>query len=301
MEGEYRTYEQNNQSSEVLQTITNQSLSAAVQPLPPPPPPPPSQQQQQQPSQPQPPPQSQPQPQQQPRPPSPRKSMFDFVSPFDHLSNQVKKKPVPAQLMNTSTAHEENATWVGSTEAKHQSVDNLLEHLTRSTQASQTQNTPPAPPAYDSYLSGSDFSQGESAVTPQRAAPPPPLPPKPVQRAASPPRSSPPKSQSQRSSGRSEATFLPSPHQAPSIAGSVVGSRRGEKESSPGPRGGYRGKAKTANVKSHSSPRFVHTSVLRTTADLCLVHKCSQPSSTFHSRWKRYRRRGTTSSRLLLL
>ena len=205
--------------------------------------------------------------------------MFDFDSPFDHLSNQVKKKPVPAQPMNTSTAHEENATWVGSTEAKHQSVDNLLEHLARSTQVSQTRNTPPAPPAYDSYLSGSDFSQNESAVTPQRAAPPPPpLPPKPVQRAASPPRASPPKSQPQRSSGRSEASFLPSPHQAPSIAGSVAGSRRGEKESSPGPRGGYRGKAKTTNIiKSHSSPRFVYTSTFRTTADVFLVHKCSQP------------------------
>ncbi|KAK2467049.1 hypothetical protein APHAL10511_001307 [Amanita phalloides] len=265
-DGDYRPYEQNEQVSEVPQTTSNQSSSPAVQSLPPPPPQPQQQPQPQQPQpqlqlqsqlqpQPQPPPQLQPQQQQ---PSSPRKSMFEFTSAFDHLSSQVKKKPVPPQ---SSTGHEENASWMNTTEQKHQSVDNLLEHLTRSTQASQVQNTQLPPPPYDSYLSGSDFPQAEPAVAPQaRAAPiPPPLPPKPAQqRAASPPRASPPKSQSQRSSGRSEAAMLPSSHQALSIAGSVAGSvagsRRTEKESSPGPRGGYRGKAKFINAKNQSSP-----------------------------------------------
>ncbi|KAF8630365.1 hypothetical protein AX15_002929 [Amanita polypyramis BW_CC] len=246
--GEYRPYDQSDQASEVSQTTTTQPMSTAVQPLlpqlPAPPPPPPQQQQQQS--------------------PSPRKSMFEFISPFDHLSNsstQGKKKPVPAQSATTPTTHEENASWMGSAETKRQSVDNLLENLTRSSQTSQVQNTQPAPPAYDSYLGGGDFSQGEQAITGQvRGAPPPPsFPPKPIPtRAASPPRASPPKSQSQRSLGRSEAIVLPSSHPAPSIPGSVAGSiaggRRGEKESSPGPRGGYRGKVKTNNVKTQPSP-----------------------------------------------
>ncbi|KAJ7273234.1 hypothetical protein C8J57DRAFT_1317219 [Mycena rebaudengoi] len=104
------------------------------------------------------------------QPPSPRKSMFDFVSPFDALSGtstgSVKKKPVPAQP-SVSSGTEESSSWTNlSSDPKRQSVDNLLEHLTRTAPAQI-----PAVATYDSYLGGTDFSQSE----PSRA-PPPPLP-----------------------------------------------------------------------------------------------------------------------------
>lgn len=140
-------------------------------------------------------------------------------------------------------------------------MDNILENLTRG-QAPSLQSAQPPPPPYESYLSSSDFSQGESTVTSQTKTAPPPqqpqlpsMPPK-----FMPPRAvSPPKSLIQRPSARSEMNLPPSAHPAPSIAGSVAGSvaggRRGDKESSPVPRGGYRNKAKNNNnVKNQTSP-----------------------------------------------
>ena len=231
-DGEFRPYDQNDQASEATQRATNQPVPSAATQL---------------------------SPQQQP--PSPRKSMFDYFSPFDHLSNsstQVKKKPVPTA--SAPTGPEDNVSW----EPKRPPVDNLLENLTRG-QAPSLQTAQPPPPPYESYLSGSDFSQGESTVTSQtKTAPPPPqpqlpsMPPKFMQPRAA----SPPKSVIQRPSARSEMNLPPSSHPAPSIAGSiagsVVGGRRGDKESSPGPRGGYRNKAnKNNHVKNQTSPTFV--------------------------------------------
>ncbi|KAJ7470309.1 hypothetical protein FB451DRAFT_1253314 [Mycena latifolia] len=169
--------------------------------------------------------------QQQQQPPSPRKSMFDFVSPFDALSStttsSVKKKPVPVQPPSISSGTEESGSWTNLSDPKRQSVDNLLEHLTRST-ASQM----PGPPAYESYLGGSDFSQSE----PSRV-PPPPLPPKPVPNRTASPRTSPPKTHAQRAPVR--VVESPASQQGGSQpAGN--GNNRREKESSPGPRGAYR-------------------------------------------------------------
>ncbi|KAM6500667.1 hypothetical protein JOM56_003681 [Amanita muscaria] len=232
-EGEYQPYDLNDQASEVVQKATNQPISSAIV-----------------------------QPTSQQQPPSPRKSMFDFYSPFDHLSSsstQVKKKPVPTGV--APAAPEENLPW----DQKRQSVDNLLENLTRG-QAPPSQTAQPPPPPYESYLSGSDFAQGEpTTVLQARAAPAPLSQPQQIPsvskslppRAASPPRASPPKSQAPRPVLRSDAPIMSSTYQVPSIAGSVAGSvaggRRGDKESSPGPRGGHRGKAKN-NVKSQFSP-----------------------------------------------
>ncbi|KAJ7239304.1 hypothetical protein C8J57DRAFT_1565230 [Mycena rebaudengoi] len=94
------------------------------------------------------------------QPPSPRTSMFDFVSPFDALSGtstgSVKQKPVPAQP-SVSSGTEESSSWTNlSSDPKRQTVNNLLEHLTRGYPAQI-----PAAATYDSYLGGTDFSQNK--------------------------------------------------------------------------------------------------------------------------------------------
>ncbi|KAJ6547097.1 hypothetical protein B0H19DRAFT_1163992 [Mycena capillaripes] len=183
------------------------------------------------------------QPQQQP--PSPRKSMFDFVSPFDALSSttgSIKKKPVPAQAPSISSGAEESS-WSNLSDPKRQSVDNLLEHLTRGT-ASQISG----PPAYESYLGSSDYSQTETS-----RAPPPPLPPKPVPNRTASPRASPPKTHAQRAPVR--AGESPASQQG-NAQNTGNGNNRRDKESSPGPRGGYRkgmGQAK-GNKNNNQSP-----------------------------------------------
>ncbi|KAJ7090254.1 hypothetical protein B0H15DRAFT_255005 [Mycena belliarum] len=163
------------------------------------------------------------QPQQQP--PSPRKSMFDFVSPFDALSatGSVKKKPVPMQPPSVSSSNEESG-WTNLSDPKRQSVDNLLEHLTRGAAAQMS-----GPPAYESYLGGSDFSQTELT-----RAPPPLLPPKAVPNRTASPRASPPKTHAQRAPGR----VVESPASQQGSSGN--GNNRRDKESSPGPRGAFR-------------------------------------------------------------
>ncbi|KAF7338662.1 hypothetical protein MVEN_02092700 [Mycena venus] len=188
------------------------------------------------------------QPSQQQQPPSPRKSMFDFVSPFDALSgtttSSIKKKPVPVQAPSVSSGTEESG-WTNLSDPKRQSVDNLLEHLTRGT-ASQISGPPP----YESYLGNrdSDYSQAESSRAP------PPLPPKPVPNRTASPRASPPKTQAQRAPVRLAES--PAGQQGNTQAAGGGNNRR-DKESSPGPRGGYRkgmGQAKGNNKNNNQSP-----------------------------------------------
>lgn len=175
--------------------------------------------------------------------------MFDFVSPFDALSatGSAKKKPVAQQASTLSSSNEDSGSWTAVSDPKRQSVDNLLEHLSRQVAPPMTQGSSTA---YDSYLSGGDYSQAE-----QTRAPPPPLPPKPAApppRTAS-PRASPPKTQAGRVPGR----FVESPS-------SQQANGRRDKESSPGPRGsltrkgGALGQAKlnTSN-KNQPSPRLI--------------------------------------------
>ncbi|KAJ7445739.1 hypothetical protein B0H11DRAFT_2086645 [Mycena galericulata] len=186
--------------------------------------------------------------QQQQQPPSPRKSMFDFVSPFDALSStstgSIKKKPVPVQAPSVSSGTEESG-WTNLSDPKRQSVDNLLEHLTRGAAAQMA-----GPPAYESYLGSSDFSQTETS-----RAPPPPLPPKPVPNRTASPRASPPKTHAQRAPVR--VVESPASQQGNSQpSGNGIGNNRRDKESSPGPRGGYRkglGQAK-GNKNNNQSP-----------------------------------------------
>ncbi|KII88712.1 hypothetical protein PLICRDRAFT_110617 [Plicaturopsis crispa FD-325 SS-3] len=182
--------------------------------------------------------------QQQQQPPSPtRKSMFDFISPFDAFpsSTTVKKKPVPS----VSSGNEDSWSTVSAPtdpnpnplpNPKHRSVENLMEQLTRPPQE-QPQ------PAYDPYDELIPGPVGDRAAP----APPPPLPPKPP-RAAS-PRGSPPKTQVQHRAG---------PAQRESPVGQLVPTRR-DKDSSPGPRGGnWKGSEgrKSGKGKNQGSPTY---------------------------------------------
>lgn len=224
-----------------------------------------SQQQQQQPS---------PPPAQQQRPPSPRRSMFDFISPFDHLSSatsSVRKKPVP-QSSNVSSGTDDSS-WTTVPDPKRQSVENLLENISRG-QLPQ----PPVQPsvqapvsAYESYLGGNDYSQGEQVSSraplppiptttksvPNRTASPRASPPKPpIQQQPQPQLQLQPQPQPQRPQPRQPDSFIT--QGPPASNASQVGGRR-EKESSPGPsaRGGNRKgpiHQTKANNKAQSSP-----------------------------------------------
>ncbi|KAF5386777.1 hypothetical protein D9615_001668 [Tricholomella constricta] len=226
-EGEYRPYNQPESSSEVTQRTqgSHQSQPSQQQQQPPPPPPQPPQQVAQQ---------AVPQRQQQQQTPSPRKSMFDFDSPFDHLStsaSSIKKKPVPPQPPSASSGNEDSGSWTAVSDPKRQSVENLLEHLSRGQQLpAQPQHQPP-PTTYEAF----DFSQAENLST---RVPPPPLPPKPVPNRAGSPRSSPPRTHAQRTQGRS----VDSPASQHGGSASHSSGNRRDKESSPVPRGGGRGK-----------------------------------------------------------
>jgi hypothetical protein len=237
-------------------------------------------------------------PQQQP--PSPRKSMFDFVSPFDHLSSSsstIKKKPVPAQTASVSSTNDDSGSWTAVSDPKRQSVDNLLEHLARG-QPSVSQPTQAQSTSYESFLNTGEFSQAEKAPT-QSRVPPPPLPPKPVPNRTTSPRSSPPKNQAQRTQNRpadspaSQQGILPASYQ---------GARR-DKESSPGPRGGFKKGPNTQSkfAKNQSSPRHVQSGPCKSISTLIRFYPAPRPKQLFSmypSHWTTFKLLATSSSLL---
>ena len=188
--------------------------------------------------------------QQQAQPPSPRRSMFEFMSPFDHLSGtgSIKKKPPPPPSGLSAASDESNWTTV---DPRRQSVEHLLENLTRPA-PHQVPLPQPQAPAYEAYLAG-DFSQSDSSSS--RA----PLPsiPKPVPGRTSSPRGSPPKPQTLHRPQPRAAETLSQPIQQQTNQAPV--NTRREKESSPDPRGSGRNKSTAAPAKfgskSQSSPR----------------------------------------------
>ncbi|KAH7918211.1 hypothetical protein BV22DRAFT_1200056 [Leucogyrophana mollusca] len=215
-----------------------------------------------------PPPRSQPLPQLVPQPqpqapPSPtRKSMFDFVSPFDALassSSTIKKKPVPAAPPSASSGNEDSWTSASlgslATDPKRKSVENLIEQLSRGQMSSYSTEQAPSP-TYDPYSTTDEFSQVESnQPTPQQAQsqpravpPPPPLPPKPGRPAS--PRASPPKVPAPQ--------VRPQPRPVESPVGQLPAPAvRRDKESSPGPRATWKNEGKgrgAAKGKAQSSP-----------------------------------------------
>ncbi|KAH7889916.1 hypothetical protein F5I97DRAFT_1998295 [Phlebopus sp. FC_14] len=202
------------------------------------------------------------QPQQQ-SPPSPRKSLFDFVSPFDALAttSTVKKKPVPAAPPSASSGNEDSWTSASlgshANEPQRKSVENLIDQLTRS-QAPYAAGQPPSP-SYDPYSTTDEYSQVESNhPTPQQQLqqqprampPPPPLPPKPARPAS--PRASPPKPPVQQ-----QPLSRPQGRAVESPVGQPIPPARKEKDSSPGPRPNWKNEGRgkvAAKGKSQSSP-----------------------------------------------
>jgi hypothetical protein len=172
--------------------------------------------------------------------------MFDFISPFDALSStagSIKKNPLPIQPASVSSGNEDSSSWTAVSDPKRQSVDNLLEHLARGPAVQAP------PPAYDSYLD-SDLGQSRAA--------PPPLLPKPAPNRTASPRPSPPKIHAQRPPPRPVES--PASQQGGHQAAAAATNRR-DKESSPGPRGGYKPKGSAVNTsqpklnKIQSTPR----------------------------------------------
>ncbi|KAE9394980.1 hypothetical protein BT96DRAFT_966810 [Gymnopus androsaceus JB14] len=184
-----------------------------------------------------------------PKPPSPPKSMFDFVSPFDALSasSSTKKKSQPHQAPSVSSNNDDSGSWtavsgtVSTTDAKRQSVDNLLETLTR------TRITQP-PPQSQPQQAGGQFDPYNEYTYPEQMQiqiPAPPAQQKQLPRPTSPPRrSSPSKTQAQR------ARAIESPASQQGSIGNNNNNRR-DKESSPVPsltaRGSIRGKGRNNN------------------------------------------------------
>ena len=183
--------------------------------------------------------------------------MFEFNSAFDHLSTSgsVKKKPVPpAQPASITSSNDDSASWSNVTDPKRQSVENLLENLTRS----QPPSTQAHLPAYETYLSGGGYSPAEPIST--RA----PLPPIPTTKDV-PNQNSSPLGSSPKTLHRPQPRVADldvnsqSPHsQSPQSATHGTPTRR-DKESSPGPRGKPQKTAATHlkfSNKLQSSPRY---------------------------------------------
>ncbi|KAG9318257.1 hypothetical protein JVU11DRAFT_339 [Chiua virens] len=193
-------------------------------------------------------------------PPSPRKSMFEFISPFDALAsnpNTIKKKPTSnATAPSSGTDDSWTSASLGSlNDPKRKSVENLIVQLTRGQAPYPAQ---PPSPIYDPYSTTDEYPQMDAnQVTPQqsqqqsRPMPPPPLPPKPTR--VSSPRASPPKlpvqpqPQPQRPQGRSTE----------SPVGQPIAPIRRDKEGSPGPRPNWKNDTRSKAIgksKSQSSP-----------------------------------------------
>lgn len=98
----------------------------------------------------------------QPQPPSPRRSMFEYTTAFDHLSaTNIKKKVSPVQAAPLPNPAED--AW-NVIDPKRHSVENLLVNLTRD----QPQPALAQPPAYEPY----DFQQHEPQPTTRAPLPP---------------------------------------------------------------------------------------------------------------------------------
>ena len=178
-----------------------------------PPPPPPQQQQQQ--------------------PPSPtRKSMFDFVSPYDAFSPTSVPAPKKTEATTSTGSRDTDDSWtsVSASDPKRKSVENLMDQLTRS-------QPMPGITQHQSEYYGSDYGTPMDSPAMQSRAPPaaslpPKLPPSPPRN--SPPRALPQENLKPRAGESPQITGLP-------ITGAGSGFLAGrEKADSPPLRGGWK-------------------------------------------------------------
>ncbi|KIK63644.1 hypothetical protein GYMLUDRAFT_40712 [Collybiopsis luxurians FD-317 M1] len=182
------------------------------------------------------------------RQPSPPKSLFNFVSPFDVLSSSGSSKKKSQPPPSVSSTNDDSGSWtaVSGPDPKRQSMDNLLETLTR------TQITQPSQPAVQGSGQFDPYNEYTYTEQMQIQVPAPPAPLKQTtgasNRTTSPPRrASPSKPQIQRARV----------NDSPAGSTGTNNTNRRDKESSPGPglgpRGSIRGKGKnnrSANVNS---------------------------------------------------
>ncbi|TCD61419.1 hypothetical protein EIP91_008453 [Steccherinum ochraceum] len=179
--------------------------------------------------------------QQQQRPPSPRRSMFDFVSPFDALQGsaavQAKRKPAPTQPPVAGGSEDNSWNTPVAIDPKRKSVENLMDQLTRG----QAPLTPPqvqALNAYDPYTPTEEPSHAQGEQYQARASRP--LPPQPAQATGS-PRSSPPKvAMAQRQQRRSADSPMGAPQGS---YGSASPTMNKEGSPHPAPASAYRSAA----------------------------------------------------------
>lgn len=194
------------------------------------------------------------------RPPSPsRRSMFDFVSPFDALNSpptQAKRKPVPAQPSITGTS--DDSSWSNlAMDPKRKSVENLMDQITRG-QGPLTPPTQAVTAQFDPYA----YAPSDDLPTPQaeqgQAKAPRPLPPQPSGQTGS-PRASPPKVAAQ--ARAQQRTSVDSPIGPPAPQGSYYQAPRKEKESN-NPFRPMVASNKNVGLKGKTSRYVVHSDII---------------------------------------
>jgi hypothetical protein len=169
--------------------------------------------------------------------PQPSRTMFDFVSPFDALASSSVapiRKPAPTLSQQQPTTESFEDTWSSVIDPKRKSVDNLLEQLS-------SPKAPGAPsahsiPSYDRHTPDEETAIAEPVHSKAASRP---LPPKPTQVPS--PRPSPPKINPpvRREIQASEPPL--GPQVGPSLSHIGTSPAQREKESSPGPRGSWKG------------------------------------------------------------
>ena len=185
------------------------------------------------------------------RPPSPaRRSMFDYVSPFDALSNstpQTKRKPVPSQPSGAGS-NTDDSSWTTNMamDPKRKSVENLMEQLTKA-------QGPIQPPAQSVTAQFDPYAPSEELATPQaetqRASRP--LPPHPTQQS---PRSSPPKVSAQ---ARQQRQSVESPIGPLGPQGGFYQQPRRDKENSPFRSMANEGRGKGNGPRGKNAAKYV--------------------------------------------
>ena len=187
--------------------------------------------------------------------PQPNKTMFDFVSPFDALASPSvapARKPAPPVSHQQGPSEPFEDTWSSVIDPKRKSVDNLLEHLSIP-KASAPPSAHPGP--FDQHSADEETPIAEPIQSKAASRP---LPPKPTQ-APSPPRASPPKiSPPVRRDMQAPEPPL-GPQVGPALSHMPTGQAQREKESSPGPRGSWKGHEGGRNRGSGSRAKTTQT------------------------------------------